>query len=81
VQEVLAARIDRLPVKEKALLQTVAVIGRGFPFSLLRRVMEQPEKELYQLLAHLQRGEFIYDQAIFPESSYTFKHALTQEVA
>jgi len=81
VQEVLAARIDRLPEEEKALLQTVAVIGRGFPFSLLRRVMEQPEAELYQLLSHLQQGEFIYDQAIFPESSYTFKHALTQEVA
>ena len=33
------------------------------------------------MLSHLQQGEFIYDQAIFPESSYTFKHALTQEVA
>jgi DNA-binding NtrC family response regulator/predicted ATPase/class 3 adenylate cyclase len=81
VQGVLAARIDRLPAKEKALLQTLAVIGRGFSFSLLRRVTEQPEEELYRLLSHLQGGEFIYEQATFPESSYTFKHALTQEVA
>ena len=81
VQEVLAARIDRLPDEEKALLQTVAVIGKGSSFSLLRWVLEQPEEELYQLLSHLQRGEFIYEQTIFPESSYTFKHALTQELA
>ena len=81
MQEVLAARIDRPPIEEKALLQTGAVIGRGLPFSLLRQVMEQPDKELYQRLSHLQRGEFIYDQTRFPESSYTFKHVLTQEVA
>ncbi len=35
VQAVLAARIDRLPPKEKHLLQTAAVIGTDFPFSLL----------------------------------------------
>ena len=44
VQEVLAARIDRLPAEEKALLQTVAVIGKGSSFSLLRRVLEQPDR-------------------------------------
>jgi DNA-binding NtrC family response regulator/predicted ATPase/class 3 adenylate cyclase len=81
VQEVLVARIDRLPAEEKVLLQTAAVIGKGCPFNLLKRVMEQPDEELYQRLSHLQQGEFIYEQAIFPESSYTFKHALTQEVA
>ena len=32
VQGVLAARIDRLPLEEKALLQQLAVIGREFPF-------------------------------------------------
>ena len=31
VQGVLAARMDRLPAEEKALLQTLAVIGREFP--------------------------------------------------
>jgi predicted ATPase len=53
VQELLAARIDRLPAEEKALLQTAAVIGRGFSFSLLRRVVQQPDEELYRLLSHL----------------------------
>ena len=33
------------------------------------------------MLSHLQAAEFIYEQPAFPEVEYTFKHALTQEVA
>src|SRR5208283_4660673 len=32
-------------------------------------------------LSNLQQAEFIYEQPAFPENEYTFKHALTQEVA
>jgi predicted ATPase len=81
VQGILAARIDRLAPDEKALLQQLAVIGREFPLSLLRHVLPQPEDELYRLLASLQRKEFLYEQLVFPEVEYIFKHALTQEVA
>ncbi|MBI3801356.1 MAG: AAA family ATPase [Deltaproteobacteria bacterium] len=81
VQGVLAARIDRLAPDEKTLLQQLAVIGREFPVSLLRQVIAQPEDELYRLLASLQHKEFLYEQSAFPEVEYTFKHALTQEVA
>ncbi|WP_432260126.1 adenylate/guanylate cyclase domain-containing protein [Cupriavidus sp. TMH.W2] len=80
VQGVLAARIDRLQPAEKALLQTLAVIGKVFPWSLLARVVEQPEDITKRLLARLQAGEFIYEQPAFPEVEYSFKHALTQEV-
>ncbi len=81
VQGVLAARMDRLPPDEKALLQTLAVLGREFSASLLNKVVEQPETEVYQQLSHLQAAEFLYEQPAFPEVEYTFKHALTQEVA
>ncbi len=81
VQVTLAARIDRLGVKEKELLQTLAVIGRQFSLNLLKEVVDEPEEELYQLLSHLQGGEFVYEQPAFPEVEYVFKHALTQEVA
>jgi class 3 adenylate cyclase/predicted ATPase len=81
VQAVLAARIDRLGVEEKALLQTLSVLGKEFPWSLLKQVVDQPEDTLHRLLAHLQAAEFIYEQLAFPEVEYTFKHALTQEVA
>ncbi|MBI3798433.1 MAG: AAA family ATPase [Deltaproteobacteria bacterium] len=81
VQGILSARIDRLRADEKALLQQLAVIGREFPLSLIRHVVPQPEEELYRLLAALQSKEFLYEQPAFPEVEYTFKHALTQEVA
>jgi predicted ATPase/class 3 adenylate cyclase len=81
VQGVLAARIDRLPTEAKALLQTLAVIGKEFSFGLLQQVVEKPAGELQGVLAHLQAGEFIYEQPAFPEVKYVFKHALTQEVA
>ncbi|MGD9604406.1 MAG: adenylate/guanylate cyclase domain-containing protein [Gammaproteobacteria bacterium] len=81
VQGVLAARIDRLSVDEKALLQTLAVIGREFTLGLAHRVVGGQEDRLHALLAELQRKEFLYEQPAFPEVQYLFKHALTQEVA
>jgi class 3 adenylate cyclase/tetratricopeptide (TPR) repeat protein len=81
VQAVLTARIDRLPPEEKRLLQTAAVIGNEVPLPLLQTIAELPEEALYRGLAHLQAAEFLYETRLFPEQEYTFKHALTQEVA
>jgi predicted ATPase len=81
VQAVLAARIDRLPPDEKRLLQTAAVIGKDVPFSLLQALAEFPEATLRVGLAHVQAAEFLYETNLFPELEYTFKHALTHEVA
>src|SRR5437867_9885833 len=81
VQGVLASRIDRLTAEEKEFLQTLSVIGKEFSFSLMTKVVDQPEEDLQRLLAHLQAAEFIYEQPAFPEPEYTFKHTLTQEVA
>jgi tetratricopeptide (TPR) repeat protein len=81
VHAVLAARIDRLPTEEKRLLQTAAVIGTEVPFSLLQAIAELPEDTLQRGLAHLQAAEFLYETRLFPEREYTFKHALTHEVA
>jgi DNA-binding NtrC family response regulator/tetratricopeptide (TPR) repeat protein len=81
VQAVLAARIDRLPPQDKRLLQTAAVIGMEVPCALLQAVAALPEAELYQGLAHLQAAEFLYEASLFPDRTFTFKHALTHEVA
>jgi tetratricopeptide (TPR) repeat protein len=81
VQAVLAARIDRLPSEDKRLLQTAAVIGSEVPLPLLQAIAELPEVALYNGLAHLQAAEFLYETRLFPEREYTFKHALTHEVA
>jgi predicted ATPase/class 3 adenylate cyclase len=81
VEGVLAARIDRLPAEEKELLQTLAVVGKEFPFGLAHRISDLGEGDLHRLLSRLQAGEFLYEQPAFPEPEYTFKHALTQQVA
>jgi class 3 adenylate cyclase/tetratricopeptide (TPR) repeat protein len=81
VQNVVADRIDRLPIEEKHLLQTAAVIGVIVPARLLRAVTELPESDLQTYLTHLQAREFLYESNLFPELEYTFKHALTNEVA
>ena len=81
VQAVLAARIDRLPPEEKQLLQAAAVIGTEVPLPLLQAIAELPEAALHRGLAHLQAAEFLYETRLFPERAYTFKHALTQQVA
>jgi predicted ATPase len=81
VQAVLASRIDRLSAPEKELLQTLAVLGRGFPLSLAQHLTLKSVDDLEQMLSRLQFGEFIYEQPTVGEVEYSFKHALTQEVA
>jgi class 3 adenylate cyclase/pimeloyl-ACP methyl ester carboxylesterase len=81
VQPLLAARIDRLPVEGKRLLQSAAVVGMEIPFALLRGAVDLPEDELYRALGHLVRTEFLYESRLFPEPAFTFKHALTRQVA
>ncbi len=81
VQAVLAARIDRLPEREKRLLQVAAVIGKDFAEPLLAEVAELAAEDLKAALAALRRAEFIHEQAIYPVVEYSFKHPLTQEVA
>src|SRR5262249_32299305 len=51
------------------------------PFALLRAIADLPEEALHRGLAHLQTAEFLYETHLFPEREYTFKHALTHEVA
>jgi tetratricopeptide (TPR) repeat protein len=81
VQAVLASRIDRLPARAKDLLQTLAVIGKEFPFRLIREVSAKSEDELQLLLSDLQMAEFIYEQPAVADVAYVFKHALSQQVA
>jgi tetratricopeptide (TPR) repeat protein len=81
VQNVLADRIDRLPIDEKHLLQTAAVIGIIVPLPLLRAVAALAEDKLPGHLAHLQAAEFLHETKLFPHLEYTFRHALTNEVA
>ena len=81
VQAVLSARIDRLSLEDKRLLQTAAVIGTDVPVPLLQAIAELPAEALNWGLTRLQAAEFVYESQRFPEQAYTFKHDLTHEVA
>jgi class 3 adenylate cyclase/predicted ATPase len=81
VQAILASRIDRLPPNAKELLQTLAVIGREFPLSLIRAVVTKSDDEINRLLNDLQLGEFIYEQPALGDTEYIFKHALVRDAA
>jgi tetratricopeptide (TPR) repeat protein len=81
VQAILAARIDRLPPGEKHLLQAASVVGHDVPFALLQCVSALSEDEVREKLARLQSAEFLFEARLFPDLEYTFKHALTHEVA
>src|SRR5207244_8603435 len=48
---------------------------------LVQRLAGLPEDTVQRGLAHLQAAEFLYETRLFPEQAYTFKHALTHEVA
>ena len=81
VQGILASRIDRLPADEKELLQTVAVIGTEFNLGVARALSGKSDDDLNRMLNDLQLAEFVYEQPAAGDIQYTFKHALTHDVA
>ena len=80
IQDVIAARIDRLADAPKRTLQLAAVIGREFTRRLVDRLAEIRERS-DEFLRELTALELILERRIYPELAYMFKHALTQDVA
>jgi len=81
IQDVIMARIDSLPEEIKNLLQKASAVGREFSHYLIQKVTGFSEQELLTHLSALKDSELIYERGIYPQSTYIFKHALTQEVA
>jgi len=80
LQDSLMARLDRLsPIKEIA--QMAAVIGREFSYELLAAVSIASDNELADALAQLAEAELVFRRGVPPRATYTFKHALVQDVA
>src|SRR5262249_58336827 len=81
VQPSRAGRTDRLEPEARRLLRAAAVIGMDVPLPLLLAIADTPEPEVRAELTRLQAAEFLYETRLFPDLEYTFKHALTHEVA
>jgi tetratricopeptide (TPR) repeat protein len=80
-QSIVAARIDRVPPEDKQLLQAASVIGKDVAFTLLQAIADTKDEGLQEGLSRLQGAEFLYESRLFPDLEYTFRHALTHEVA
>jgi class 3 adenylate cyclase/DNA-binding NarL/FixJ family response regulator len=81
VEEILMARIDRLPDEARSVLQVGAVIGREFRWDLLQAITGLADQELLVHLDALTDAELLYARGVPPQTTYLFKHAFTQEAA
>jgi adenylate cyclase len=81
VEAVIGARIDLLPESEKALLQTAAIIGKEFPFEVVRAVTGLSDTAARPLLRRLRAAELIQPRQTAMGESFAFRHPLIQEVA
>jgi len=76
----LMARLDRLGEASKV-AQIAAVLGRECSHALLSAVAGMPEGALDAALARLVEAEILYARGAAPYATYTFKHALMQDIA
>jgi class 3 adenylate cyclase len=81
IQAVLATRLDRVSPTAKQVAQVAAVLGKEVLAPLLQAVLTLPDTAQRQRLLELQAAEILYEVPGVPASTYTFKHALLQEVA
>jgi len=76
VQSLLTARVDRLPPKDRALLQSASVIGRRFDPGLLA-VASSENEDIDARLSAMQALDLVRLQD--RSSDYEFKHALVRD--
>ena len=82
VQDVLAARIDRLPPDDKQVTQHAAIIGRIFWQDILNRITEAETVEPTLLLLELRQLAGRMEESKLSEDwEWVFHHGLIQEVA
>jgi predicted ATPase len=80
LQDSLMARLDRLG-PAKGVAQVGATIGRQFAYELLQAISSLDEETLQRELGRLVDTELVYQRGVPPQATYTFKHALIQDIA
>jgi class 3 adenylate cyclase/tetratricopeptide (TPR) repeat protein len=84
VQAIVAARLDALPVPEKAVLRDASVVGRGFWPKAVAAVCGFVTEDVHAHLRSLEQKEFVRrlgSSVIGGEMQYSFHHALVRDVA
>jgi predicted ATPase len=80
LQDSLMARLDRL-MTGKVIAQLGATIGRQFSYELLQKISTLDGRTLPRELGRLVAAELVYQRGLPPQATYTFKHALIQDIA
>jgi class 3 adenylate cyclase len=80
LQDSLMARLDRLSTA-RTVAQLGSVLGREFPYALVRAVAPLDEATVQRGLAQLVEAELLYQRGRPPQARYVFKHVLIQETA
>ncbi|MDX3661163.1 BTAD domain-containing putative transcriptional regulator [Streptomyces sp. ID05-26A] len=84
VQNVIGARLDSLPQKEKSVLQDAAVVGTTVWPGVVAAVAEQDVTEVTRSLEVLARKDFLQRRStsnVAGEIEYAFSHVLVRDVA
>jgi class 3 adenylate cyclase/tetratricopeptide (TPR) repeat protein len=80
IRGVLHARLDRLDVEERAVLERAAVIGRSFSLDAVLQLIPPAERESAQSrVFELVRRGLIRPDVEIPEDGFRFQHALIRE--
>ena len=80
LQDSLHARLDRLgPLKEIA--QIASAIGREFRLDLLLAVVDRPPEVVNAAIEKLIAAQLVIGRGTEPQQSFSFRHALVQEIA
>jgi tetratricopeptide (TPR) repeat protein len=84
VQAIIAARLDTLPMDEKAVVRDASVVGRGFWPNAVAAVCGFATEDVHMHLRSLERKELVRrlgSSAVGGETQYSFHHALVRDVA
>jgi class 3 adenylate cyclase/tetratricopeptide (TPR) repeat protein len=81
VQEVIAARLDRLAPHAKRALQVAAVLGRQFHRHQLEQLLQDDGIDVAGALDQLEGRGVIHRKNVFSNDEFRFGESLTQEVA
>jgi DNA-binding SARP family transcriptional activator/class 3 adenylate cyclase len=84
VRQLVAARLDALPVEDKLLLQDAAVVGEFGWLGVLAALGDRSREEVEVGLRRLEQRELlrrVRATSMTGETEYAFRHALVREVA
>ncbi|MBQ0821412.1 AAA family ATPase [Microvirga sp. HBU67558] len=82
LQAVIGERIDRLPSFDRTILQMASVIGKEFPYEVLKAVSAQEsDTGIEAALLRLCVAELLQERNRPDSRYYSFRHPLIQEVA